>query len=340
MQVKFHNTQHFKGLLHIDHENGSINDSWFFRDEKTIKDSTSHIKSNFPHGTNILDYASSTGEEIISIKCFLPEQQYKLIGYDTSTDAVKLGRKGIYSVFSHWYDSYLLPHFQIGKKAVKLDDQLQELKNKFYSVMEKVHTEPEFLKLNNKVAFIQMRNHMPDFVEKFFTLKDEYKGIIDLRLGNIINIGKYRGEKPVGAAFFRNAAYHLCGNNITEVIEQLGTKPNSSISSRFNILNYIAQGAHKILDDNGIFVIGNNIKDHLFLADKSLSPDEIIKFKDTPFFNPNLKSHIRKADLECAKESPLLKAFRLNNFEPIGFSNVEFGGLKIKVPTIWKKIRF
>ena len=99
----------FSGLLHVDSSNGNINDSWFYRDTATLKNAVENLKNDFPKGAEVLDFACSSGEEMISLKTLLEDAKYNIIGYDTSAEALKLGKKGVYTLFSQWYDSYLLP---------------------------------------------------------------------------------------------------------------------------------------------------------------------------------------------------------------------------------------
>ena len=335
--------QNFNGLLHVDRNNGNINDSWFFRDPDALKLSSDTIKIAFPEGADILDYACSNGEETISLKTLLQDPKYRIIGYDTSTDAIKLGRRGVYTLFSNWHDSYLLPpkyyFIENNKKYAGLPPEtIKHLRRNFNSVMEEIPEQKEYRNINNKSSFVSLKYNIPNFVEKFYKPKAEFTDQIDLRLGNIINIGNIRKERPIGGIFFRNAFYHLCDNNIVEVINQ-NAKINQSTYSRYRIIDYIIDGVDKVLDNKGVFVIGNNIKDHLFLADESLPLSKTIPFSQTSFYNPIMKHHQKYANLLCYKTSPLITSLIKHKFRPIGFSIVSLRTKKIKLPTVWQKIR-
>ncbi len=342
-QISHINIQHkkqpnFKGLLCCDASTKEPIDSWFFRDYKTLERAAQEIKHEFPNGTNILDYACSNGEEIISMKALLPENQYKIIGYDKSTHALKLANKGIYTVFSNWYDSFLLPE-------EKTQGKFEDLKKYFHSVMEEITPPVEDRFINNKAGFFDIKNRITGFKEIFYKLKDNHADNIDIRRGDIQYIEKNRIPN-VGAIFFRNALYQIVDNNITESLN--GTFNRSSEYQK-PVIEQIKEFVDKIytkLEKGGIFVIGDHIKDHLFISDKfadQLAPEnESIRFKDSIFFDPETKSHKANAELKIFKNSPLEAILEKDGkFAPIGFSKTFLSpdGIKITVPTIWKKIK-
>lgn len=332
----------FKGLLHQD-KTGFVNDSSFFRDYQTLKQATEYIKEQFPQGAEILDYACSNGEETISLKCLLDDFDYKIIGYDCSTDALKLARKGVYTVFSHWDDSYLIKEDiydnLIANSELPSKKEQSILREKFNRVMREISYNPRYSDINNKSCFASFKDNNKLFQEKFFEVRNKYKPDIDIRRGNILNIINRRSEKPVAAVFFRNALYHLCENNITEVVFNKA-KINTDID-RKAILKDLVDRVHQHLDKNGIFVLGVHVKDHLFWADKYTSPDNTIKLKDTGFFkNSVFTKNSREEALNglCTKISPLVEALT-DRFIPIGFSKSRELYKSMSVPTIWKKVR-
>lgn len=323
----------FNGLMRIDPKTYSPLDSWFFRDYDTLKTASDEIKSSFPQGAEILDYACSNGEETISLKALLPDEKYKIIGFDTSESALKLANRGVYTVFSHWYDSFLLPNSFPKKKEAHIKDS-------FYYIMEETFPEAQDRLINNKKCYFEIKKALPDFIEKFFCISPEQKTSIDIRRGNINNLDKYRSNSPVGAVFFRNALYQMVGNDLNETIEQ--RKISSSSYDKKAIINGFVDRLYSRLERGGVFVIGDHIKDHLFLADKQTPDEEIILFKDTPFFNPEEKLHRQASFLRLFKESPLKTALEKDKrFKPIGFSKtcLQTGGQKVKVATVWKILK-
>ncbi len=341
----YFNNVKFTGILHIDKKNGNINDSWFFRDEKILASSADHIKTFFPEGADVLIYGCSVGEENISFKSFVPESKYRVIGYDTSTDALRIGKRGVYSLFSNWHDSYLMPNMNYPLAECELANhskeeciKMQELRRKFHEIMYEVPASEEYRDINNKYGFIVMKYQNKNFVEKFYRVRDKFTKQIDLRFGNFINVGQIKKERPVGGIFFRNAIYHLCGNNVNEVLNF-----NAPVQICHNIdklMEYAVSCVHKTLDNDGIFVIGNHIKEHLYLADDLADKSKTISFCDTPYFVESNIKHQEYRNLKFYKESPLLTALlKDGNFEPIKYSVLSAFGSKIEVPVMFKKVR-
>lgn len=335
----------FTSLLHVDPRTGNINDSWFNRDIKTLELAAEEIHSSFPRGADILIYGCSTGEENISMKMLRPEDMYRIIGYDNSADALRIGKRGVYTLFSNWYDSYLLPSsdfLAVENDSSSLLKQIcqktYELRKRFHEVMYEVPPSREFRDINNKSSFLRLKYGKENFVEKFYRVRDSFKEQIDLRYGNFMNVGQIRKEKPVGGIFFRSAIYHLCNNNINEIFE-FNAAPQK-FSNKDLLMENIVKGLHKTLDDGGIFVIGNHIKEHLFLADEAVPDSKKVNFEDTPFYNPKNTRHRAYRLLKFYKESPLIEALlKEGKFEPIGFSRVTSYACDVKVPVIFKKIR-
>lgn len=345
MQItpQYRKTQHtpkinqpaFKGLMRLDPKTYAPLDSWFFRDYNTLKAAADEIKYTFPQGAEVLDYACSNGEETISLKSLLPDERYKIIGYDTSESALKLARRGVYTVFSHWHDSFLLPEAYPNRAE-------QPLKTGFYRIMEETLPEPQDRLINNKKSYFNLKNRLPGFIESFFRITPDKKDEIDIRRGSIGNLDKYRSQtsKPLGAVFFRNALYQICGNDLNETLEQ--RKISRFSYDKKAIIEDFVDKLYSRLDRGGIFVIGDHIKDHLFLADKMTPDEETIYFKDTPFFNRLDDRHKKVPFIRLFKESPLKTALEKGNrFTPVGYSTTHLvaGGKKMTVPTIWKILK-
>lgn len=325
----------FKGLLYVDSRTGMPIDSWFYRDTKTLKSAVTEIKTTFPSGAEIWDFACSNGEETISVKSLLEDSKYKIIGYDSSTSALMLANKGIYTVFSNWYDSFLLPNNEPeGFEKV--------LKNKFYQIMEETFPSEIERYINNKSTYFDIKKFYRDFIEKYFRINPERRDEIDIRRGNINLIDNYRNQDKVGAIFFRNALYQMTGNDLNETIDQKKYFAHFPVNNKREIIENFVDKIHSKLETGGVFVIGDHIKDHLFLADKNLPDCEVILFKDTPFFDAGNRKHLYEANLKLFKESPLKKALEKGKrFIPIGFSKtwLDYGGSKLDVATVWKKVR-
>lgn len=338
----FKNKTSFGGLLHIDKKTENINDSWFFRDYPTLSTATEHLKKAFPKGGEILDYACSNGEEVISLNCLLDDPKFKIIGYDCSNDALRLGNRGVYTLFANWYDSYLMQNQKIDLTCNESDSTLPDSKTqtilhkKFHQMMQKTDPLPEYKDINNKSNFNYLRRFY-NLQEEFYIPKPTLKKRIDLRRGDIKNITQRRTDMPVIAVFFRNALYQLCENNIDEGL--FNQKPINTNINRREIIKELVNNIHKVLEKDGIFIIGTHIKEHLFWADNSMKQSSVEKLSNNKFF-VNSKYNYLKPEALCAKISPLVKALvDGGRFVPIGFSNVSDVWGSLKIPTIWKKIK-
>ena len=325
----------FQGLLYVDTKTQMPLDSWFFRDSETLKAAISEIKTTFPAGAEIWDFACSNGEETISIKSLLDSPQYKVIGYDSSISALQLAKKGIYTVFSNWYDSFLLPN-------TNTTGDENFFKSKFYEVMEEVFPPEKDCRINNKTDYFNIKKFYLDFQEKYFSVNPKIRKAIDIRKGDITLIDNYRNQDKVGAIFFRNALYQMTGNDLNETIEQRKFFASRPVDNKKEIIEELVNKIHSKLELGGIFVLGDHIKDHLFLADRNLPDSEVILLKNTPFFNIWNKKHVCASGLRLFKESPVKTALeKYGRFIPVGFSKTELDIAmpKIKVPTVWKKVR-
>lgn len=323
----------FEGLLSCDPKTGCPIDSWFFRDYETLSTAAKEIKTAFPNGTRILDFACSNGEEMISLKALLPEKHYNIIGYDTSEHALKLAKKGVYTVFSNWYDSFLLPDC-----APKGEEAY--LQKAFHFIMKQDTPPVQDRFINNKVSFLNVKNYIPNFKELFFKVRDNYVESIDIRRGDIRNLGNNR-TLNTGAIFFRNAFYQICGNDLSERLKGKGDFEILNVD-KLKAASELADRVYNKLEKGGIFVIGDHIKDHLFVADRFAPNEDVIRFRDTVFYNPELVKHRANADMKVYKKSPLAAALEKDGrFSPIGFSTtfLEHGDIKLKVPTIWKRLK-
>lgn len=328
-------TPAFKGLLYIDPKTKMPLDSWFYRDYATLEAANYEIEKTFPNGAEIWDFACANAEETISEKTLLENPKYKLIGYDSSTSAIKLAKKGIYTVFSNWYDSFLLPDSTQDNKELYLKD-------KFYNIMEEIEPPETERHINNKADYFNIKKFYHSFQEKYFQVKPQRRKEIDIRTGNINRIENYRNNDKIGAVFFRNALYQMTGNDINETIEQRKYFSSGATPDKKRIIEELVNKIHSKLAAGGVFVIGDHIKDHLFLADKNLPNSEIVLFKDTPYFEPENRKHLFASQVKLFKESPLKTALeKAGRFVPVGFSqtSLTYGGIKIKVPTVWKKVK-
>lgn len=334
------------GSLFRENLNGYPLDTSFFRDVRTIKAANEALLEAFPEGTTVLDYACSSGEESLSLAMIMDYNKYKIIGLDMDPDAIKLAKKGIHSVFSGCSDSFLLDD----ERELTAEESYfkKQFKRFFYE------TNPPVKPLNNSIEkYNSHARRIPDFRIKYFEANDYAKEAVEFRSstdGDILNVDNFEPNKKVGAIFFRNSFYHLTGNNILETLFY-GYQYNRSGQSA---IDEVVDNVHSRLEPGGIFVVGRHMKEHLFLAQKDVPDEEVIKYCDTSLFRNalhNLLSQRNDSDYEAAvtrlfgyanirflKKSPLEQALKKDGrFKPIHFEPLE-GMPEVKVPTVWQKI--
>ena len=247
-------TPAFKGLLYIDPKTKMPLDSWFYRDYATLEAANYEIEKTFPNGAEIWDFACANAEETISEKTLLENPKYKLIGYDSSTSAIKLAKKGIYTVFSNWYDSFLLPDNTQDSKELYLKD-------KFYNIMEEIEPPETERHINNKADYFNIKKFYHSFQEKYFQVKPQRRKEIDIRTGNINRIENYRNNDKIGAVFFRNALYQMTGNDINETIDlplkEMPKGKENLNAAGLNVVKSVEDGldVYRISNDKGHTIV-------------------------------------------------------------------------------------
>ena len=304
--------------LKLKNDENNYSDTSFYRDIETLDCAATLLKKTFPKGTDILDFASSNGEEAISLYSLLDKSsgKYKIYCFDTSDRAVELGKKGIYTVFYPMsYDYLLLPDFSMINGS-----DTREIKSKFYSIMEE--TKKPGYEIND-INYISQIEKLPDYKIRYYKLKDEYKNNIEINKGNINNIDKVLPNKKVGAVLFRNAMYIETGNLSAN---EFSFSEDLDINKK-EIIKKIVDKVYDKLLTGGLFILGDIEKDHIYIADNHVDDKD--------------KIFIRNYCTSIYKNSPLWEALSKDGrFEPVLYKNVDSPVILEKgekVPTIWRK---
>jgi len=319
--INFNNT--FKSLK-LKNDDNNFSDTSFYRDPRTLIDTKEHLQKNFPKGCDILDFAGSNGEEAISLYSFFNEadrNKYKIYSFDTSKKAIDLAKKGIYTVFRPMsFDQFLLSDFDPDILLPGTQEYVEQVRNHFANLMEKTAKPNHII---NDLDFVEYIKSFPKYSMEYYKIKDKYKPDFKFEIGNINNIEKFAEGKKVGAVLFRNAMYIETDNFGPN---QFDFNAKSNIDKK-SIIEKIVSKVHKVLEPNGVFVLGNIEKDHIYIADDTTKDEE--KFFLNEFF------------IDIFKESPLWQALSKNKrFESIGYSTVTQAVVMENtdlVPTIWKK---
>lgn len=319
--IGFNNT--FKSLKLTNNSN-NFSDTSFYRDPRTLADTTKHLQEAFPDGCDILDFAGSNGEEAISLYTFLNKDnknKYKIYSYDTSEKAIDLAKKGVYTLYRPMsFDQFLMSDFNFEYLLPGSVEYVKEIRDSFSSIMERTQKPEHTI---NDTDFVEYIKTFPQYSMEYYKIKDKYKTDFNFELGNINDIENLAKGKKVGAVLFRNAMYIETDNFGPN---QFDFEYDANLNKR-NIIENLVAKVHKILEPNGVFVLGNIEKDHIYVADNSAKEEE--KFFLNSFF------------VDIFKESPLWQALSKDKrFEIIGYSTVTQAVVMDNtdlVPTIWRK---
>lgn len=316
--IRAYHSVSFSGLKRSHpYDNNQFFDTCFYRDIETLKAATDFIKEEFPNGTDILDIACSNGEETISLETMLndlTDKKYKIHAFDTNNTPLELANQRIYSVYTNGHEDFLLNN--------KSDEYKNELKNRFMNIMEETDA-PDF-EINDSGYFEAKQLKDKDFRFKFFKLKDEFKDIININKGDINDLPDLLPNKKTGAIFFRNAMYFPTQNYVFKHLSEY-EMPSENINRR-KIINNIVDKVYDKLLPGGFFILGNNEKDHHFLADSYTHPDD--------------KFYWEYTNQEICLTSPLKEALlKGGRFKPIFKSDCDSAmGLR-EVITVWQKVK-
>lgn len=314
------------GTLRRNNSRTLAEDTGFFRDLTTLNSAVEILKTNFPDGAEILDYACSDGEESISLLALLgkDKKKFDIKAFDTSRKMISRAKKADYSIFTGYWDDFLFHPSSV------LDKDKRQAMLAFYNMMRKDKTS-EYLAKN-----LQSPQY---YKQAFYTLKDKYKGDIEYNEGSIENIDMLNAEKPVGAVFFRNAFYHVFR---PEDGNEYNYKEMSSLE-KIEKADEIIDKIDNVLEPGGIFVMGNIPAEHIFAADETIPDSEKTKlldlYNDVYLDIPKLED-----DLYVFNTSPIAKALQERGYEPVCTSKCRIGEdlkslkpVEIDVPTVWKK---
>lgn len=292
----------------------------FYRDFDTLAKASLYLKEKFPEGTDIMEFAASNGEEAISLHSLINDRnnvKYKIHCYDVSDKAIKLANLNIHSIFKNTSDEFL-----ISKENRSLP--LNEMARTFHELMEEI---PESdVEINDKDYMDFLRSRDKDFYVKYYKVRDEYKDNFKFEKGDIRNILEIMPEKKVGAVFFRNAFYHLTNNHIFEPIYDKPTLDKIWFTNKEAVIEDVVSKVYEKLLPGGIFVIGNDEKEHIYQADKYTPREDY-------YFDDSTDEYIRIS-------SPLEKALRKGGrFRPVAASRCYSSHMgDFEVHTVWQKV--
>jgi len=347
----------FKNLMRAAESNRlKLPDTFFYRDYPAQMAAAKYMQNNFKKNAMMIIAACSNGEDLWSqLSFFKNPKEWKFLGVDIEKNLIELANKMVYSVDNFGVDSFLM----------NPKNPCSEPENNLFQLFHKVFKygkKPPF-EINNSETYA-WRRHSKSFKQEFFEVKDKYKPQAEFLVNNVNNIHEIdTGGRKVAGVAFRNAAYHDMENHLNEVISGYVDSAPKDID-RQAIANNLINNIDKTVDKNGVFMLGNHEKDHIFLTDNFTSPSDVRKVGDLPDFQKCLKSYKdyiikyrqpklhkeyledweRVADIEFYAKSPIQSALeRDKRFVPIFNSPVnfetDFFTEKYSMPTVWQKVK-
>ena len=309
----------FKSYNMIDNNTGNSISTNFYHDSDVLQKSVKIIEKEFPKGTNILVYAGSNGEEALSINTFLEKRQkYNIYSIDKSNKALDFAHKGIYAIHPLAEDGFLL--------NLNNEPNKQFLSRIFHKNF--IEINKPSIPVNNvsdPIYTIQLDN-INLYPQKYFIPKKSCKKNVSFIKGDIKDIESFNNHQKAGAIFFRNAFYQLTDNDLNGVFKY-GDKPNIETNKR-KIIQELIDKIYNKLEKNGIFILGNHLQEHIYIADRTIPLEDTI-----------LVDNVR--NIRLMKRHPIIEALNKNGrFKPLfEFLIPGLGNNVLKLPLIWQKIK-
>lgn len=314
-----HSSINFKSYNMIDNNTGNSISTNFYHDSEVLQKAVKIIEKEFPKGTNILVYAGSNGEEALSINTLFDKRfKYNIYSIDKSSKAIDFARKGIYAIHPLADDGFLVNHNSENNK--------QFLSKIFHTNF--IETDKPSFPVNNvsdPIYTIRFDN-IDLYPQRYFIPKESFKENVSFIKEDIKDIEAFNNHQKAGAIFFRNAIYQLTDNNLSGVFEH-GDRPNLETNKR-KIIQELIDKIYNKLEMNGIFILGNHLQEHLYIADRTIPLEDTVLVDDA-------------RNIRFMKTHPVIEALKKNGrFKPLfEFLIPGLGNNTLKLPLIWQKIK-
>ena len=314
-----HSSINFKSYNMIDNNTGNSISTNFYHDSEVLQKAVKIIENEFPKGTNILVYAGSNGEEALSINTLFEKRfKYNIYSLDKSGKAIDFARKGIYAIHPLAEDGFLVNHNSENNK--------QFLSKIFHTNF--IETDKPSFPVNNvsdPIYTIRFDN-IDLYPQRYFIPKESFKENVSFIKEDIKDIETFNNHQKAGAIFFRNAIYQLTDNNLSGVFKH-GDSPNLKTNKR-KIIQELIDKIYNKLEMNGIFILGNHLQEHLYIADRTIPLEDTVLVDDA-------------RNIRFMKTHPVIEALKKNGrFKPLfEFLIPGLGNNTLKLPLIWQKIK-
>lgn len=341
---------YFRGSTSVSHSyNSQTNaigvcclETHFMRDLYSLEYTSNYIKNNFPNGTNIANYACSRGYEAYSLATLLKDsnadKKYKITGYDIVPEAIQDAKTAIFNIgeSSNLNEDYLIRDYLVRtplQKQIKtlFDECFEPIPDKWrhFNVQDhryrhkaqRVNPQGQNIDLTiQRLEYLHLPSERNDDRGHYYIpRKDAFNGVIDFKIGDIMDVDKDLAAQKCGVITFKNALYHLIGRD-TEI-------------AKLNLSNaqILFKKINSALEQNGLFLLGSLNIDHCF---NSKVPEKDI---DSRYQNNKLISVYDK--------SPIHELLRESGFEPVFYDRFKSSNSKNglfsgpHLPAIWKKVK-
>ncbi len=306
--------------------------SHLMRDFETLMFAKNYVEKTFPKGIHIADFGCSNGEEAYSLLTLLhdanKDKKYKVTGYDIIPKVVEDAKKGIFKLSGDTFELYLKnelnfrapsAEYQFAKN--KFNDCFKEVPKNWNSFniyhprykvkAKKINPANEDINLTlNRLEYMLLPNgNLNDSGKFYIPKKGMFDGVIDFKVGDILNLDKNTLPQNTGVVIFKNSLYHVIGSR-TNDYENIDTKPALELFKKIN----------KALPEDGLFVLGTLSHDHFFTH------------RDFEKLNSFILKNGKA--IKAFNNSPIHKALREAGFKPIFYTLGD-----AYLPAIWKKVR-
>lgn len=321
--VKSENTS--KRLLH---------QTAFFRNIETLEKTERYITAKFPKGTHIADFGCSIGEEAYSLAMLLSkrnkDKKYKITGYDLSPKVVDRAHSGPFEMLYNSVEGLINSRYEY---SVSNRKYLRELffncfenvpkilfKNEFKSPDEIISDKKDINKLMELKCYKEIMSGLESFeAGNAYIPKPEFtEGVLDFKIGDINKLSDIiEADGKTGVIIFKNAWYHISGAKSIYAESVLNLQA----------VEKIIKNAYHALAENGLFVVGNLERDHLYKSQVN---------KGRSLIQNGIPIYV----CDDTKFSQMLKK---NGFKPLFYEQIEDlyreGDMsKTCLPSVWKKV--
>lgn len=284
-------------------------DTRFLRNFPGLEFTADYIKRVFLGGTHIAEFGCSQGQKPYSLMALLSEvnkdKRYTITGYDIAPNIIEEAKAGGFEIDID--DGKEAIFFPIAEHATNIDglpqQKIKQLRKAFFEYFElQTSTKDRLLKLKPGKAL----------------------DVVDFQVGNIEKIDTILPAEKSGVVIFQNALYHVLDPERKVIY---GPNHNQIPLKQMDNVENLFRKIHKVLPENGIFVVGSFCPDHRYTYRNKQCPCRLT-YQDGK-------------RIEVFDSSQVHDALRKTGFEPIFYEQPEYTDAPkdlAYLPSVWRKI--